>query len=113
MVAHIMGLALRHFSKEVSALEKCKEIMWDFSGTRPNMTLEFKIACKYGAIYDISQDINDFDADTVITVLKHYLSLSDISERLKERLNIWLAHQNTCIGFFIVLRIGICIQAQI
>lgn len=81
-----MGLALNFFSREVCALGKCKEILWIFSGTRPNLYLEFRIASKFGNIYDVSKVLADFDAENVVTVFGEYFDVKEMSSDLKKKI---------------------------
>ena len=83
-VGEIMGLALGLFSRQVCTLEKCKEILWVFSGTRPNLYLE--IASQFCEPYDVAQSLNDFNADNVTTVLGQYFSLQDMPAALKQKM---------------------------
>jgi hypothetical protein len=85
-VGEIMGLALRLFSRQVCALGKYKEILWVFSGTRPNLYLEMKIASKFGEPYDVSKHLKDFNIDNVATVLGNYFDLENCPDTLKEKM---------------------------
>ena len=46
-VGDLMCFALRLFSRRVSSLVKCREILWVFSGTHPNLYLEMKVASTF------------------------------------------------------------------
>ena len=83
----VMGFALQNFNQKVSALKKCRHILWVFSGTRPNLDLELKVASKFWEAYDVVDYLFDFDNETISHLLGKYFQLDDISEALKEKIN--------------------------
>jgi hypothetical protein len=82
-----MGLALRLFASEVSILGTCKNIFWVFSGTRPNLDLEMKVASEYWKPFDISNYLGDFDINHIRQIIQAYFSVDDsLSNEKLERL---------------------------
>jgi hypothetical protein len=86
-VGQVMGFALQNFNRKVSALKKCRHILWVFSGTRPNMDLELKVASKFWEAYDVVDYLSDFDNETISLLLGKYFQLCEISEALEEKIN--------------------------
>jgi hypothetical protein len=52
-VGEIMGLALRLFSNEVSALPICKNILWVFSETQLSLDFAMRVSSKFWTPFDI------------------------------------------------------------
>lgn len=86
-VGEVMGFALQNFNQKVSSLKKCRHILWVFSGTRPNLDLELKVASKFWEAYDVVDYLADFDNEIISHLLGKYFQLDDISEALKEKIN--------------------------
>jgi hypothetical protein len=82
-VGDIMGLALRLFSKEVAKLKQSRHILWIFSGTRPNLSLEMRVASNFDDIYNVVDDFHDFDLNCVSTVLGNYYQLENLKIEFK------------------------------
>ena len=74
-VGDIMGFALRLFSKQVADLGISRHIMWIFSGTRPNLDMEIRVASKFAEHFDCANRFCDFNGDDIEDILKHYYSL--------------------------------------
>ena len=82
-----MGFALQNFNQKVACLKKCRHILWVFSGTRPNLDLELKVASKFWEAYDVVDYLSDFDSEAISHLLGKYFQLDDISEALKEKIH--------------------------
>lgn len=80
-----MGLALRLFSREVAGFGKSRYIMWIFSGTRPNLDMEMRVASKLEDHFDIVDGFCDFRVDDILRILQHYYSLGTIVQKLKKK----------------------------
>ena len=84
-VSKIMQFAFRLFSLQVSELAQTRHILWIFSGTRPNLGLEMKVASKFSNPFDISQYFCDFNVKDISKILSSYFRLGDVSLGLEER----------------------------
>ena len=87
-VGDIMGYALRLFSKEVARLRRDQHILWIFSGTRPNLSLEMRVASNFDTTYDVARNFNDFTLNSVSTVLGNYYQLENINGEFKSVLEV-------------------------
>lgn len=84
-VEEIMGFALRLFSRQVSYLKKSTNILWVFSGTRPNLGYEMKVASHFWTPFDVSKYLCDFNIDNVSQIIQSYFSVDDSLSRLKDK----------------------------
>ena len=89
-----MGHALRLFSREVARLRRDQHILWVFSGTRPNLSLEMRVASNFYTIYDVVDDFHDFDLNCVSTILGNYYQLENMKEEFKSILEVKM--KNLC-----------------
>ncbi|KAI8901313.1 hypothetical protein BC833DRAFT_578228 [Globomyces pollinis-pini] len=67
-----MGFALRLFSSQVSNLKKSHNILWVFSGTRPNLGLEMKVASTFWNPFDVTKYLCDFNVDNIRQIIQSY-----------------------------------------
>ena len=96
----IMGFALRLFSSQVSSLKKSRNILWVFSGTRPNLSLEMKVASTFWNPFDISKYLCDFNVDNICQIIQSYFLVDGSLPRLKEKLE-QLCGPPKLVSFFI------------
>ena len=79
----VMSSAFRIFSRRVSSMPHCKDVLWIFSGTRPNLDLEMKIASSFGNVFNIAKTLRDFESTDIAVILGSYYQLRDASDELK------------------------------
>jgi hypothetical protein len=81
-VDEVMGFALRLFSRKVSFLKKSANILWVFSGTRPNLGLEMKVASRFSHPFDVSHYLCDFNVDHIFKIIQSYFGVDNGSRPL-------------------------------
>jgi hypothetical protein len=101
-VGDLMCFALRLFSRRVSSLMKCREILWVFSGTRPNLYLEMKVASSFGEPYDVTKTLRDLTESDVATVLSNYFRLDHGDSVLKEKFKNLCGHPKMLYWFILI-----------
>jgi len=99
-VDEIMGFALRLFSTQVSSLKKSRNILWVFSGTRPNLGLEMKVASTFWNPFDISKYLCDFNVDNVYNIIRSYFLVDGSLPLFKDKLE-QLCGPPKLVSFFI------------
>jgi hypothetical protein len=99
-VDEIMGFALRLFSRHVSSLKKSRNILWVFSGTRPNLGLEMKVASTFWNPFDISKYLCDFDVDNIFQIIQSYFLVDGSRPLFKDKLEL-LCGPPKLVSFFI------------
>jgi hypothetical protein len=96
----IMGFALRLFSAQVSSLKKSRNILWVFSGTRPNLGLEMKVASTFWNPFEISKYLCDFNIDNVYKIIQSYFLVDGSLALFKDKLE-QLCGPPKLVSFFI------------
>ena len=99
-VDEIMGFALRLFSTQVSSLKKSRNILWVFSGTRPNLGLEMKVASTFWNPFDISKYLCDFNIDNVYKIIQSYFLVDGSLALFKDKVE-QLCGPPKLVSFFI------------
>jgi hypothetical protein len=99
-VDEIMGFALRLFSTQVSSLKKSRNILWVFSGTRPNLGLEMKVASKFWKPFDVSKYLCDFNVDNIYQIIQSYFLVDGSLALFKDKLE-QLCGPPKLVSFFI------------
>ncbi|KAI3632613.1 hypothetical protein MIR68_009719 [Amoeboaphelidium protococcarum] len=98
-VGDLMCFAVRLFSRRVSSLQTCREKLWVFSGTRPNLYLEMKVASSFGEIYDVAKTLRDLTENDVATVLSSYYRLDQAGGVLKDKFKNLCGHPKMLFWF--------------
>ncbi|KAI3656314.1 hypothetical protein MP638_003113 [Amoeboaphelidium occidentale] len=101
-VGNLMCYALRLFSCRVSSLDTCREILWVFSGMRPNLYIEMKVASRFGEPYDVTFTLKDYTRDDVATVLSSYFRFGQVDEVLGEKFKNLCGHPKILYWFIFV-----------
>lgn len=63
-----------------------------FSGTRPNLYLEMKVASSFGEPYDVAKTLRDLTENDVATVLSNYFRFDQGDSVLKEKFKNLCGH---------------------
>ncbi|KAI8892734.1 hypothetical protein BC833DRAFT_610787 [Globomyces pollinis-pini] len=74
----IMSLALRCFSKCIAPFTNKRNIVWVFSGTRPNLLTEITLTSGLDT-FDISKYITDFKSEDIQKIFNNYYDLSQLT----------------------------------
>ena len=99
-VGELMGFALRLFSRQVSSLKKSPNILWVFSGTRPNLGLEMKVASKFWKPFDVSEYLCDFNFDNICQIIQSYFLVNGSLPLFKNKME-HLCGPPKLVSFFI------------